>query len=137
MNGGVKRGLCAILVGAIFLLSCAGCSQQPVPEGMNKERVLEAGSRVAELLGTGKVEEIYQMLRPDVAKSLTVEDVASLMPDSGEWIGVTGGDVIGQTNEASGESYAMAILICQFEKGKVTISASFDLQMNLIGLRRG
>ena len=135
MNHKVRNIGCFFLI-CLLVLSLAGCSPTPLPEGMSKEQVLESGQQIAELIGTGKNQEVYDILRSDVAASLTPEDIASLLPeDAGAWQEITGSEAFGQTDQASNESYAVGVFVCQFENAKLRLSLSFDMDMNLIGIR--
>ena len=131
-----KRNHAAVLVLLfIILLALVGCSGQPLPEGMEEEEVLAESERIAELLGKGEVTQIYELLRDDVAQTVSEEDIKALVPDEGEWIEVVSGVAIGATDQASGENYAKAVLVCKFAKDKVTVSIALDQEMDLIGIR--
>ena len=123
----------------LLLLSLAGCFRQsqklPLPEGMDAAETIAKGIEVAECLGNGDYRSIYERLRSDVAATLTIEDVAALDPKLGSWQGVTGSAARGMEDEASGEYYALVTMTCRFEKGKRLISAGFDADGTLIGLR--
>ena len=130
-----KRRLAAVL--CLLVMTLSGCGQS-LPEGMDKKEVTEAGEHVAELLGTGESDAVYDLFREDVAQQLSSEDVAALVPQSaGAWKEIAASEAIGRTDEDSGEEYALVMVICEFEEGRVTISAAFDQEMELIGVQVG
>lgn len=137
----LRRRLLALTLALGLLLLLGGCRSQksqrlPLPEGMEETAVIEQAIGIAEQLGKGEYDAVYAQLRPDVAKGLTVEDVAGLMPEKlGEWTGVTGSSASGQTDESTGEAYAVATLTCRFADGRCVVQIGIDTEGNLIGLR--
>lgn len=130
----MRRFFPLLLIALLLLTGCTGKTKQ-LPEGMEAATVIAAAIEVAEELGTGEYQAVYDRLRADIAEGLTVEDVAALNPGLGDWVGVNSSTVSGQKDKASGEYYAMATLGCQFDEGKRTINVGFDSQGVLIGLR--
>ncbi len=130
-----KRTASLIIILTMIVLLLSSCGAQEIPAGMDEDAILEKAEEIAELLGKGETAEIYELLRDDVAATLTEDDVKSIVPDSGEWVGVVSGVVIGATDENTGEEYAKAVLVCKFQKERITINVALDKNMELIGLR--
>ena len=128
----MKKRIVALVLCALVLSGCGAA----LPEGLDESTVASAAEEVAEQLAAGETEAIYEKLRPDVAGTLTEEDVAALVPKSaGVWEKIVTTEVRSRTDKGSGEEYALAMVVCQFEEGRVTISAAFDSEMQLIGLQ--
>ena len=128
----MKKRIVALALCALMLSGCGAA----LPEGLDESTVASAAEEVAEQLAAGETEAIYEKLRSDVAEKLTEEDVAALVPKSaGAWEKIITTEVRSRTDKGSGEEYALAMVVCQFEEGRVTISAAFDGEMQLIGLQ--
>lgn len=131
----MKKKLVCVF-GAVCLL-LTGCGQA-LPDGMESDETVAAGEEVAELIGTGESDAVYDLFREDVAESLSREDVAAMVPKSaGAWEGISASEAMGRTDDASGEEYALVMVMCDFEQGQVTISVALDQDLKLIGLQIG
>lgn len=124
----------AALVMALLLL--AGCQGNPLPDGMDEAALLEAGRDVVLLLVSGDYEAVRAALRPDVAETVAVEDIQSLVLQQTDGAGVykqiDSSMVTGQSSD--GEDYGVGVYYCQYAKKKVLFRIAFDADMQLIGM---
>ncbi len=125
------------LILSIGLLS--GCSNQgnPLPEGMDEETVLAEGRKVVALLVDGDYQSVVDQLRPDVAATVTAEQVEGAMAEAkkaGEYVMESDCITTGQTIKETGEKYGEAVIMAKHEKKIVRYRIAFDPEMNLIGL---
>lgn len=120
----------------LVCLTLAGCSGNPLPEGMDGETVVASGISVVKSAGDGDYETVWQQFRDDVRESLTVEQIRDLVEDNtagcGYYVQVEDSMATGQ--ESGGESYGVAVLYAKYSKGTVLYRVSFDTDMTLIGL---
>ena len=124
----------AALVMALLLL--AGCQGSPLPGGMEEEALLEAGRDVVLLLVGGDYEAVHAALRPDVAETVAVEDIQSLVLQQTDGAGVykqiESSMVTGQSSD--GEDHGVGVYYCQYARKKILFRVAFDTGMQLIGL---
>lgn len=124
----------AALVMALLLL--AGCQGNPLPAGMDEDALLEAGKTVVLQLVGGDYEAVCAALRPDVAETVAVEDIQSLMLQQTDGAGVykqiDSSMATGQSSD--GEDYGVGVYYCQYAKKKVLFRIAFDADMQLIGM---
>ena len=121
----------------LLCLILAGCSSgNPLPEGMDAESVIAAGTAVVKQAGDGDYEEIWAQFREDVREELSVEQIRNLVEsaaeDAGEYIQVEDAMATGQAS--SGEEYGVAVLYAEYSGGNVLYRVAFDPDMALIGL---
>lgn len=135
----VRRGIGAVLA-LILVLALAGCSGNPLPEGMEEEALLDAGREIVALLNAGDYQAVYDRMREDGQEASTVEDVQKAMEDLLEQVGAyvkeTDSMATGQTL-SSGEEYGTAVLYCKHEKKNVVYRVAFSGQMELLGFTLG
>ena len=125
------------LIPLLLCLVLAGCAQgNPLPEGMDAERVIAAGTAVVKQAGDGDYEAIWSQFREDVREGLTVQQIRELVEsaaaDCGDYIQVEDAMATGQ--ESGGEAYGVAVLCAAYSGGDILYRVAFDPDMALIGL---
>lgn len=125
--------LAALAVGAALLSACRG---SPLPEGMEEAALLDAGREVMAWLVAGEYQTVHDALRPDVAETVSAEDLRALtlrqLDGAGVYKQVDSAMATGQSSD--GEAYGVAVLYCDFTKRDVLFRLAFDPGMRLIGL---
>lgn len=120
----------------LIFLMLAGCQGNPLPQGMEEETLLAHGREVAALLAGGKYEEVLGRMRDDVAASVSVEDIQSLVLAQTEGAGVykqiSSTMATGQSSQ--GEEYGVAVIYCDYSKDNVLFRLAFDKGYELIGM---
>jgi len=139
----LKKWTVLICMGVISALLLTGCQlNEPLPEGMDEEKLIAAATEVRDLIFAGKYEEVTNRFRPDVREDngITVEKVKSLVEvyanpkDVGTLKKVNKTTVAGN-NE--GEDHGIVVFECEFTEKKVGVGISFDMDMNLLGITLG
>ena len=74
----MTRRLTSLAVLALCLLALAGCRGRALPAGMEEQALLEAGREVLELVTAGDFQAVRAALRPDVAETVTEEELRAL-----------------------------------------------------------
>lgn len=132
----MRRSAASLAALVIALLLLAGCQGNPLPDGMDEAALLEAGRDVVLLLVSGDYESVRAALRPDVAETVAVEDIQSLVLQQTDGAGVykqiDSSMVTGQSS--GGEDYGVGVYYCQYAKKKVLFRIAFDRDMQLIGM---
>ena len=127
------RASAALLV---LLLLLTGCQGKPLPAGMEEEELLRRGREVAVLLAGGDYEEVYDLMREDVAAGTKVEDIQNLMiqqtDGAGTYKQIDSSMVTGQSSDE--ESYGVAVIYCDYSKKNVLFRLAFDVDYALIGM---
>lgn len=132
----MTRRLTSLAVLALCLLALAGCRGRALPAGMEEQALLEAGREVLELVTAGDFQAVRAALRPDVAETVTEEDLRALaarqLEGAGDFRRVESSMTTGQSSD--GEDYGVAVLYCRFAKDRVLFRLAFDPDLALIGL---
>ena len=128
------------IVGVICSMLLTGCSMKtPLPDGMDEDQVIAAGTEIRELLFAGEYEKIAALFREDVRveSTITAEKVRILVEtyanptDVGTFVKVNKTSVSG--NE-EGENHGIVVFECEFTEKKVGVGVSFDVNMQLTGI---
>ena len=132
MKQGMRRF--AALLTVLFLLT--GCQGKALPSGMEEEELLKRGREVVVLLAGGDYEEVYNLLRSDVAAGTAVEDIQSLViqqtDGAGTYKQIDGSMSTGQSS--NGEEYGVAVFYCDYTEKNVLFRLAFDPNYDLIGM---
>ena len=120
------------------LCACSSTSTISVPDELDKNTLLLSGQAVVTKLNRGEYDAVQDMLREDVAASLSegaVEDmVKEYLDGAGEFEKFSSTETFGKTDTASGERYAVVMVVAKYDDDKLTFHVGFDTDMQLIGL---
>ena len=127
--------LAAALLACLVVL-CA-CKGNPLPQGMEEDKVLQQGRSVMELLNQDDWQAVYDQLRSDAKETTSPENIESYMNSAVEKAGTFEKEedsmATGQKLD-SGEEYATAVFYCKHSEKDVVYRIAFDTDMVLIGL---
>jgi len=129
----LKKLMVSLLVCALLL---TGCAAQALPEGMTEDAVIRAGQEIVNLLVDEDYEAVTERFREDVAESITVETVRSLMENAVMGLGIYEGrtDAMATGRTVDGVDYGEAVILCEYKKGDVLFRIAFDTEMTLVGM---
>ena len=120
------------------LCACSSTSTISVPDGLDKNTLILSGEAVVTKLNRGEYNTVQEMFREDVAASLSegaVEDmVTEYFDGAGEFEKFSSTEAFGKTDTASGEEYAVVMVVAKYDDDKLTFHVGFDTNMQLIGL---
>ena len=88
------------------------------------------------LLAGGDYEAVLGRMRPDVAETVTAEDLQSLVLRQTDGAGVYKeiDSVMATGQSSNGEDYGVAVVYCKYSKKNVLFRLAFDTSYELIGL---
>ena len=125
----------AAVLAVLALLLCA-CQGKPLPAGMDEETLIQHGREVVILLTSEDYAAVHDLMRADVASSVTPETIQSLViqqtGNAGTYKEIDSAMATGQSSD--GESYGVAVLYCKYEKKNVLFRLAFDTNYELIGM---
>ena len=138
-GGGMKKIILLLaVVPALLLLSGCKVSGNPLPQGMEEERVLDQGREVVALLNGGGWQEVYDLLREDAKETSSPEAIQSYMEERLDKAGAYRSEkeamATGQAIKATGEEHGTAVLYCKHEKKSVMYRVAYSLDMELMGV---
>ncbi|MBD5151036.1 MAG: DUF3887 domain-containing protein [Oscillibacter sp.] len=120
----------------LVLVLLTGCQGKALPAGMEEAELLKHGREAVVLLAGGDYEEVYDLMREDVAAGTSVEDIQNLVIQQTDGAGVykqiNSSMVTGQSS--SGENYGIAVFYCDYSKKNVLFRLAFDTNYELIGM---
>ena len=134
-----KRTIGAALA-LLLVLTLAGCSGKPLPDGMDETALLDAGREIVALLNAGDYQAVYDRMRADGQAASTAENIRDAMEDLldqvGAYVKETDCLATGQSLDR-GEEYGTAVLYCKHEKKSAVYRVAFSAQMELMGFTVG
>lgn len=124
---------------ALSLLCLTGCTEgYELPEGMDQDTVVAAGSEIVTQLNDGDFEDVWAQFRSDVQETTTAEQIQQLFDQvvtpEGEFEKITDTLATSDTDDNSDEFYAIAVIIAAHAEDDILYRMSFDTDMTLIGL---
>lgn len=132
----MKRKTRSLAMLALVVLLLCGCQGKALPEGMDEAVLLQKGRETALLLAGGDYEAVLGRMRPDVAETVTAEDLQSLVLRQTDGAGVYKeiDSVMATGQSSNGEDYGVAVVYCKYSKKNVLFRLAFDTGYELIGL---
>ena len=129
-----KTGIMILTIAAGALL--AGCSSK-LAAGFDEDSVKKSAQELIDHLTAGEYQEAVDMMSQTTQGALPVEDLSALMETAKEQTGAfqkyKSIAVVGQ-KDSSGTDCAVAVAAVSYEKGMVTYTISFNMDMEVIGL---
>jgi len=128
----VKKNIIILLV--ILLTLFTGCAANYLPEGITKELLLERTTEIATLLSHHEYTGILEMYRADSKEGLTEEKMADLVGEKtdalGEFIKVR--EAIYSEDSQIGQ--VVCVILCEYERGTMSLRVIYDDRMNVLGI---
>lgn len=125
-----------LLVGFVAIL-LSGCGATKLAESFNEDEVISLAEEVIGLMSNGDYEAITNKVREDLRKDLSPEVLKNaadlVLKNAGGFKQFQKSSVIGQKSKSTGEDYAVAIVITEYENKKVTYTISFNTDMEIVG----
>lgn len=126
--------LLAVLMCFAFL---SGCTGQKLSPDFDEASVRAAVENVINLINDQKTDELLSLCTVQMRTALTDEvmkQIYEAIGEGGAFSEIKDMRISGSTDRASGEEYAVAVVLAQYEIKKFTFTISFTKQMKLAGL---
>ena len=121
------------LMAAVFT---AGCGQAKLPDGFSEAEVKAEAEKSIALFNERDYEGIRQMGSEELKAGITEEQFASAcdpyLDKCGEFKEITKTVFAGGYDKNSDIDYATAVMVGEYEDGKIQFTVSFDEDMELI-----
>ena len=132
----MRRKALRLTAALLVLALLTGCQGKALPAGMEEAELLKHGREAVVLLAGGDYEEVYGLMREDVAAGTSAEDIQNLVIQQTDGAGVykqiNSSMVTGQSS--NGENYGIAVFYCDYSKKNVLFRLAFDTDYALIGM---
>ncbi|HHW31132.1 MAG TPA: DUF3887 domain-containing protein [Clostridiaceae bacterium] len=129
--------LAIILITALITVLLAGCTGTKLAESFDKDEVISTAEEIIGFMSNEDYEAITSKVREDLRKDLSPDVLKNaadvVLKGAGEFKEFQKSSVVGQKSKSTGEDYAIAILITEYENKKVTYTISFNTNMEVVG----
>ncbi|MED9967449.1 MAG: DUF3887 domain-containing protein [Blautia sp.] len=126
------RGTVALLA-AVML---TGCGKAKLPEGFEEAAVKEMAEQSIELFNARDYEALWEMGSDELKESITAEQFAQAcdpyLDKCGAFEEISKSVVMGGTDKNAGIDYAGAVMVGDYEDGKIQFTVAFDQNMEMI-----
>lgn len=134
----MKKALCFVLILAALLSLSACGAGTGLPEGFEETAVLARAEELITLINTKDYTAVVSQLRDDLESAITPEELEAAwgpaLEKAGAFVEVTKAVVSGTKDQATGEDYAVAILVCKYENASLTYTISVDANLEIVGM---
>lgn len=128
----LARGTAALLAAAIL----TGCGKAKLPEGFEEATVKEKAEQSIELFNARDYEALWEMGSDELKESITAEQFAQAcdpyLDKCGAFEEISKSVVMGGTDKNAGIDYAGAVMVGDYEDGKIQFTIAFDQNMEMI-----
>ncbi len=133
----LTKNICTVLAAVLAALCLTACGSAQLAEDFDEGTVKEMGQKAVDCLIAGEYEECVAMMDATMQAAVSAEVLASnveaVKEKNGAFREYKSTAVVGQ-KDAEGEDCAVAVIVADFENGKVTCTVSFNKGMEVIGL---
>ena len=115
-----------------------GCAKTKLAEEFEEEKVIEEAKAVIQMINEGETEAVWEdKFNAKMQYALTKEDWLSaidpIMEDAGEFQSYEKEAVTGTEEPDTGEEFATAVIVAEYENGKNQYTITFNKSMQLTG----
>lgn len=115
-----------------------GCAKTKLSEEFEEEKVIEEAKAVIQMINEGETEAVWEdKFNAKMQYALTKEDWLSaidpIMEDAGEFQSYEKEAVTGTEEPDTGEEFATAVIVAEYENGKNQYTITFNKSMQLTG----
>lgn len=124
----------AVMMCVVFLTGCAG---QKLSPDFDEAAVRAAAENVISLINDQETDAIHALCTVQMGKALTddvMKQIYEAIGEGGAFTEIKEMRLSGTTDKTSGEEYAVAVVLAQYEVKKFIFTISFTKQMKLAGL---
>lgn len=115
-----------------------GCAKTKLAEEFEEEKVIKEAKAVIQMINEGETEAVWEdKFNAKMQSALTKEDWISaidpIMEDAGEFQSYEKEAVTGTEEPDTGEEFATAVIVAEYENGKNQYTITFNKSMQLTG----
>ena len=133
----MKKRISILFIGALAVCMM-GCTKTKLAEEFEEEKVIKEAKAVIQMINEGETEAVWEdKFNAKMQSALTKEDWLSaidpIMEDAGEFQSYEKEAVTGTEEPDTGEEFATAVIVAEYENGKNQYTITFNKSMQLTG----
>lgn len=133
----MKKKMCVLFI-CTLAVCMMGCAKTELSEEFEKEEVIEEAKGIIQMINEGETEAVWEeKFNAKMQSALTKEDWLSaidpIMEDAGEFQSYEKEAVTGTEEPDTGEEFATAVIVAEYENGKNQYTITFNKSMQLTG----
>ena len=136
----MRRKFLFSLISVLLLvtLSLSGCTTPPLDPAFTEDKVLSSAQEMIALLNERDYDSAAELFSDRLAAAIPRDTLSvtfdPILDNLGAFETVKDSIAYGATDEASGDAYAVAIVVCKYANGSAQYTLSFDKAYQLIGI---
>ena len=128
----------ALLCAMLFCLVLSACGSAGLADGFDNKQVTEQAEAAVSLTNGGDYDALVSSFRSDLQKQLTADTFksawSSQLKDAGAFKSFKSTAVYGTKDKSTGEDYAVAVIVAEYENAAHTFTISVDKDGKLVGM---
>ena len=133
-----KSHLAVLLCAALFIFALSACGGYKLAEGFDEKQVTQRAEAAVALANGGDYDALVSSFRTDLQKQLTADQFksawAAQLRDAGAFQSYKSTAVYGTKDKSTGEDYAVAVIVAEYENAAHTFTVSVDKDLTLVGM---
>jgi len=126
------------MMAIILILALAACSSNKLASSFDKDKVVSRAEELVQTVNTFDYGTVVSALRKDLQTQLTADKLeaswGSQLKAAGNFVEFSSEAVYGTKDKSTGESYAVAVLVCKYENATLTYTISMNSNLEIVGL---
>ncbi len=121
-----------------LVFALGGCSGNKLPKGFDEDEVIARGKEIVELTNTMDYSALAEELQDDLKDQVSAQQLEeawdrqlSFAGSFQEYLQVV---TAGTKDDATGNEYAVVVLVCKYENADLTFTLSMNEKLELVGL---
>lgn len=127
---------CAVLFIVLLVCGLTGCQSTRLSEDFDEKEVKTGAEKVIELVNAGDFETLNDELSEQMKLAMPDDvwvSVKKIVDGKGAFQSFAKENVVGSKDKDTDEPFATAVVLAEYENGKIQYTISFDREMKVSG----
>lgn len=122
----------------VFALLLTACASTKLADIYDETAVIDRAKEVVDVINTQDFEAIRSELRDDLESNVTSAELETAwgakLAEAGNFKDYKSTTTVGQKSKSTGEDYATAVLVCEYENATLTYTITMDADLEIVGM---
>lgn len=127
-----------VLITLIISVMLSACTAPKLADIFDENAVIEQAKEIVGNINALDFDSVNAKVRADLQEQLPAEKLREIMgqslTDAGGFVEYTSIVTMGQKSKSTGEDYATAVLVCEYENSTIIYTISMDVNLDIVGI---